>query len=212
MSTELANEVLQIVEDLDASQLKLEKNAFDVINSSDTSLNLVKDGIKEIEGLIGKIEDLNRAVEASQECIKQMQAVSLVIADFAGVISGIANKTNILSLNATIEAARAGENGRGFAVVANEIRNLAYTQLTARQLNAFFYVDWIRNQSMTLSKPYYEQVSTNKKYMRAHPITSKCAEDLTDLVIKKSKGRKDLIEDEFTKSLSFIAGIDETLL
>ena len=125
MSTELANEVLQIVEDLDASQLKLEKNAFDVINSSDTSLNLVKDGIKEIEGLIGKIEDLNRAVEESQECIKQMQAVSLVIADFAGVISGIANKTNILSLNATIEAARAGEQGRGFAVVAKEVQNLA---------------------------------------------------------------------------------------
>ena len=125
MSTELANEVLQIVEDLDSSQLKLEKNAFDVINSSDTSLNLVKDGIKEIEGLIKKIDDLNKAVEASQECIKQMQEVSLVIADFAGVISGIANKTNILSLNATIEAARAGEHGRGFAVVAKEVQNLA---------------------------------------------------------------------------------------
>ena len=95
---------------------------------------------------------------------------------------------------------------------SNDIRTLMYSQLTARQLNAFFYVDWIRNQSITLSMPYYEQVSTNKKYMRAHPITSKCAEDLTDLVIKKSKGRKELIEDEFTKSLSFIAGIDETLL
>lgn len=125
MSTKLANEVLRIVEDLDTSQLKLEKNAFDVINSSDTSLNLVKDGIKEIEGLISKIEDLNKAVEASQKCIKQMQEVSLVIADFAGVISGIANKTNILSLNATIEAARAGEHGLGFAVVAKEVQALA---------------------------------------------------------------------------------------
>jgi methyl-accepting chemotaxis protein len=125
MSTELANEVLQIVEDLDSSQLKLEKNAFDVINSSDTSLNLVKEVIKEIEGLIKKMKDLNKAVEASQECIKQMQEVSLVIADFAGVISGIANKTNILSLNATIEAARAGEHGLGFAVVAKEVQALA---------------------------------------------------------------------------------------
>ena len=32
MSKELAQEVLTIVNDLDASQLKLEKNAFDVIN------------------------------------------------------------------------------------------------------------------------------------------------------------------------------------
>lgn len=125
MSTELANEVMKIVEDLDASQLKLEKDAFDVINSSDTSLNLVKDGIKEIEVLIGKIDDLNASVAASQKCIEQMKEVSNVIADFAGVIAGIANKTNILSLNATIEAARAGEQGRGFAVVAKEVQNLA---------------------------------------------------------------------------------------
>lgn len=125
MSAELANEVMRIVEDLDASQLKLEKNAFDVINSSDTSLNLVKDGIKEIEVLISKIDDLNASVEASQKCIEQMKEVSNVIADFAGVIAGIANKTNILSLNATIEAARAGEHGRGFTVVAKEVQNLA---------------------------------------------------------------------------------------
>ena len=125
MSAQLANEVMRIVEDLDASQLKLEKNAFDVINSSDTSLNLVKDGIKEIEVLISKIDDLNASVAASQKCIEQMKEVSNVIADFAGVIAGIANKTNILSLNATIEAARAGEQGRGFAVVAKEVQNLA---------------------------------------------------------------------------------------
>lgn len=125
MSVELANEVLGIVNDLDQSQLKLEKNAFDVMNSSDTSLNLVKDGIKEIEVLISKIDDLNASVAASQRCIEQMKEVSNVIANFAGVIAGIANKTNILSLNATIEAARAGEQGRGFAVVAKEVQNLA---------------------------------------------------------------------------------------
>ena len=125
MSTKLASEVMQIVNDLDASQLKLEKNAFDVINSSDTSLNLVKDGINEIDVLIKKIDILNQSVKTSQQCIEQMKEVSNVIADFAKVISGIANKTNILSLNASIEAARAGEHGRGFAVVAKEVQALA---------------------------------------------------------------------------------------
>ena len=72
MDNSLVNEVLKVVEDLDESQLKLEKNAFDVINSSDTSLNLVKDGISVVDTLIGKIEDMNKSVEASQECIKQM--------------------------------------------------------------------------------------------------------------------------------------------
>lgn len=125
MNEQLANQIIRIVEDLDASQLKLEKNAFDVINSSDTSLNLVKDGISAIEGLVSKIEQLNESVQASQKAMEQMKEVSIVIAQFANVISGIANKTNILSLNASIEAARAGEQGRGFAVVAEEVQKLA---------------------------------------------------------------------------------------
>lgn len=125
MSSVLAREVLEIVNDLDASQLKLEKNAFDVINSSDTSLNLVKDGIGAIEDLVKKIDDLNEAVKLSQQNIEHMKDVSNVIADFAKVISGIANKTNILSLNASIEAARAGEHGRGFSVVAQQVQSLA---------------------------------------------------------------------------------------
>ena len=125
MNTQIANEVMKIVEDLETSQLKLEKNAFDVINSSDTSLNLVKEGINEIDIFVKKIDDLNQSVKASQQCIEQMKEVSNVIADFAKVISGIANKTNILSLNASIEAARAGEHGRGFAVVAKEVQTLA---------------------------------------------------------------------------------------
>ena len=125
MSSVLAKEVLEIVNDLDASQLKLEKNAFDVINSSDTSLNLVKDGIGAIEDLVKKIDDLNEAVKLSQQNIEHMKDVSNVIADFAKVISGIANKTNILSLNASIEAARAGKHGRGFSVVAQQVQSLA---------------------------------------------------------------------------------------
>ncbi len=125
MSSVLAKEVLEIVNDLDASQLKLEKNAFDVINSSDISLNLVKDGIGAIEDLVKKIDDLNEAVKLSQQNIEHMKDVSNVIADFAKVISGIANKTNILSLNASIEAARAGEHGRGFSVVAQQVQSLA---------------------------------------------------------------------------------------
>lgn len=94
----------------------------------------------------------------------------------------------------------------------NEIRTLMYSQLCSRQLNEFFFVDWIRNQTITPCKPIYEKVQTDPKFKEAHPITKMCAEDLKDLVVKKSKGRKDLIEDEFTKSLAFIGGIDDTLL
>ena len=114
-----------ILNGLDDSQEKLEKIAFDVINSSDTSLNLVRESIGSVEEILTMIDELNKVVEESSERIKELELLSGRIEQFASVISSISKKTNILSLNASIEAARAGEHGRGFAVVASEVRNLA---------------------------------------------------------------------------------------
>jgi methyl-accepting chemotaxis protein len=122
---EFIKNIGEIVENLDTSQLKVEKNAFDAINSSDTSLNLVKEGITCVDDLLDRIKSLNEVVENSSQNINQMKNLSNMIVGFAEVIGGISNKTNMLSLNASIEAARAGEQGKGFAVVAGEVRNLA---------------------------------------------------------------------------------------
>ncbi len=59
------------------------------------------------------------------EAIESIKTQGDKISEASGLISGIANQTNLLSLNASIEAARAGEQGRGFAVVAEEIRKLS---------------------------------------------------------------------------------------
>lgn len=121
----LVNDLNNILNDLDNSQEQLEKNAFDVINSSDTSLNLVKESISSVEEILKLIDSLNAVVKESSAKIRQLEELSMKIEQFAGVISGISKKTNILSLNASIEAARAGEQGKGFAVVASEVRSLA---------------------------------------------------------------------------------------
>ena len=125
MNENFVSQISKIINDLDESQLKVEKHAFDVINSSDTSLNLVKEGIVNVEAVVDRINELNDLVEKSAENIKKLEQLSKLIEDFAGVITKIAGKTNMLSLNASIEAARAGEQGRGFAVVAQQVGELA---------------------------------------------------------------------------------------
>ena len=61
----LMKNLADILNGLDDSQERLEKNAFDVINSSDTSLNLVKESIGNVEEILNMIDNLNRIVEES---------------------------------------------------------------------------------------------------------------------------------------------------
>jgi len=164
------------ITDMADSMKAVSKDAEGSVEVAHKSLKIAQDGAGIVRKSITGMDTIREQIQETSKRIKRLGESSQEIGDIVGLITEIADQTNILALNAAIQASTAGEAGRGFAVVADEVQRLAERASNAtKQIEALV---------KTIQSDTNEAVSSMEASTTNVVSGAKMAEDAGDALVE----------------------------